>query len=71
MRIDGLRIVDNDKLETPEGDVVAPVRYYMDVQLNEEESASVSINQDTYTTLHTILYGATSPETTTPMGVPA
>ena len=74
MKIEGLRVVDNDKLETPEGDIVAPVVYYMDLAINEQESVAVSIGPETYSSLHTLF--ATGPTGTatdpaTPMGVPA
>jgi hypothetical protein len=67
MLIENLRVVDN-VLDTPEGQVIGPTTYFMEVAVNTEEVVSVPINSETYTTLHDLttahLPGST-PEVTT------
>jgi len=55
MLIEQLRVIDNDKIETPEGNIPAPTAYFMDVVVNEKKKASVSISQDVYTVLHNLV----------------
>jgi hypothetical protein len=65
MLIERLRIVDMDSIDTPEGPVVAPTAFYMDVALNQEEMVAVPINRETYNALHNLY---TADEVPTPSG---
>ena len=72
--IENLRVVDNDVLDTPEGQIVAPTTYFMDIALNPEEVVAVPINGETFGTLHALATANEVPEPadpTRPMGVPA
>lgn len=74
MLIENLRVVDNDVLQTADGPVKAPVAYFMDIALNQEEVVAVKISGDTYGTLHALGTANEVPEVpdpTKPMGVPA
>lgn len=62
MLIERLRVVDNDTIETPEGRMLAPTAYYMDLSLNQEEMVAVPINRDTYVSLHNLFTADEVPE---------
>lgn len=81
MQIERLRIVDN-RLPTPEGEVVGPTTYFMDVAVNESEMVAIPINSETFITLNDIVAEHAPPEEvvltslmgeppTGPIGVPA
>lgn len=55
MLIEQLRIIDNDKIETPEGNIPAPTVYFMDIAVGEKKKASIPISQEVYTTLHNLV----------------
>jgi len=55
MKIEKLRILDNDRMETPEGSIIAPTTYFMDVELNQEDSLAIPINAETYFVLHGLM----------------
>lgn len=74
MLIENLRVVDNDTLNTPDGPVVAPTTYFMDVAISQEDMVAVPINPQTYEALHNLLTAnevPTGPGTNNPMGSPA
>jgi hypothetical protein len=62
MLIERLRVVDNDTIDTPEGKVVAPTTYFMDLELNEEESVAIPIDRGTYQALHNLATVRDTPE---------
>jgi len=74
MLIERLRVIDNAKIDTPQGLVSTPVTYSMDVAINEEQIMSVPISQDTYSSLHDIMTSHDPIEaldSEMPMGQPA
>lgn len=74
MLIENLRVVDTNKLETPGGSVGAPVTYFMDIALNQEEVVAVPISSETFASLHNLATASEVPglpDPTKPMGVPA
>ena len=55
MEIVGLRIEDDKYFDSPDGPIPAPLKFVMDVKLNEEELIPVNIDQDTHFALHNLM----------------
>jgi hypothetical protein len=74
MLIENLRVVDTNKLDTPTGPIAAPITYFMDIALNQEEVVAVPISGETFASLHNLATASEipgPPDPSKPMGVPA